>query len=381
MSARKRFSVHPLSIEEATSNLPSLHRLERLPSPIQLYIAAAGFEDRVLAVPQWMSVNSTRIAGAALLGRYRTNSEDNARREAEVVPLLRERGATVAMFDADSPSATSSAIRDELARAPEGPISVLLDISGASSTLIFSALGTLLRATRPIELTIVYATARQYHEPVSAREKPVLEWASEDFREGGVSEVEVNELYAGIHHDHLPTFVIALPSMFSARLQRCLSHLGVDALGGTDRAVHWILPTTSDAEHKWRQTRVLQTLQALCTNGDNEIAANLVEDTVTHCDVLNYIESLRAVLKQSELHLGANLSVVHMGTKIQAVGVALALAARPEIALVSARPEWFAAATYSNGIGEVYAIELDNPVPLVDRIARIGSLEIRSATL
>lgn len=381
MSARKRFSVHPLSIEGATSNLPSLRRLDQLPSPIQLYIAAAGFEDRVLAVPQWMRDNSVRIVGTALLGRYRTNPEDNARREAEVIPLLRERGATIATFDADSPAATFNSIRDALACAPEGSVSVLLDVSGASSTLIFSALSTLLRATRPIELTIVYATAKQYHEPASAREKPVLEWASEDFREGGVSEVEVNELQAGIHHDHLPTFVIALPSMFSARLQRCLSYLGIDALSGTDRAVHWILPSTSDAEHKWRQTRVLQALQALCANGDNEMPIAFVEDAVTHCDVLNYIESLRAVLKQSELHAGANLSVVHMGTKMQAVGVALALAARPEIALVSARPEWFSATTYSNGVGEVYVIELGNPAPLLDRIARIGTLEIRSATL
>lgn len=70
--------------------------------------------------------------------------------------------------------------------------------------------------------------------------------------------------------------------------------------------------------------------------------------------------------------------MIHMGSKLQAVGAAIALAARPEVALVGARPNSFAARTYSDGCGEIRVIMLETQKEVVEAMAKIGALEIVS---
>jgi hypothetical protein len=82
------------------------------------------------------------------------------------------------------------------------------------------------------------------------------------------------------------------------------------------------------------------------------------------------------MLREIERHTGTNLSVIHMGTKLQAIGVAFALAARPEVALVHARPSGFSAGTYSDGVGEMYQIQFEELQAHVRRLAAIGTLKI-----
>ena len=381
MNTRKPFIVIQRSIDEAVNELPVVRLFDRPVAPIDLFVGAAGFEERVLAIPKQLLAQGAQISGASLIGRYKTNVEDNGKRETELIPILQRLAAPVEFFDADSPESTNCAIRSVLGALSNGKkrLHVAFDISGASSTLIFSVLGSLLRDQRPFSLTIFYSTAKTYYEPSSGRETPVLKWAPEDMRESGVAEVEANELYPGIHHDHLPVFVIALPSMFTSRMQRCLSYLGVGPLGGGDRCVHWILPNTTEQEHRWRQDKVLQAAMALVRSGTEESdQTSLAEESFSYCDVFNYVECVRKVMKQIDAKAGSNISVVHMGTKLQGVGVALALAARSEVAIVSARPEWFDAASYSQGVGEVFCLEFTHPHEIVKGIAQVGTLTVQS---
>jgi len=384
MTNRKPFVVKKRSVEDVIAGLPQARQFDGSLAPIDLFIGAAGFEERVLAVPTRLKETGTTIRGQALLGRYRTNPQDNALRESELRPILEDLGARIEVFDADSPEGTVSAITGAL-RALSGKERhhVVLDISGASSTLIFSALSSLFRANTDFQLTVLYVAAARYHEPESVgRDEPVMRWGQQDFREVGVTEVDHNEIYSGIHHDHLPGFVVAFPSMYPARLQRCLSHLGVGPLSGADESVYWVLPTTTDDEHRWRQEAVKQSLIGLIhgdADQDSEVERKLPDGRHTHCDVSDYGGCIRIVMEQIDANAGANISVIHMGTKLQAIGVALALASRPEVALVSARPEAFAARTYSQGVGHMLSIEFKELREIVQRMAQVGTLDVERA--
>lgn len=380
MSNRKPFVVTRRSIGEVVANLPQPQPFTGPIDPVDLFIGARGFEERVLAIPRQLKKAGSRIEGKALLGRYQTNECDNAAREQELLPLLADLGATPNYFLADSPEDIRRGITEALEDEAGTPKHVLLDISGASSPLIFSAIGALQMAPCPVRLTVAYAAAEQYHEPVTVpRDSPVTAWAEGDLREMGVRDVDVNELFRGIHHDHLPGYAIVFPSMYAPRLQRCLSHLGVGAFSGAEASIYWVLPTTTDPEHQWRRNTTTQALVTMIHGQNVSGAANLPSlpaNQHTLCDVSDYRSSVRIIVDQVDQQLGANLSLIHMGTKLQAVGGALALCGRPEVSLVGARPEAFSAQNYSKGIGHMVSIDLPDLHDVIRRITEVGMLSV-----
>jgi len=377
---RKPFTVSRRGIDSALSDLPLPTEFLFTDTTFDAFIGAAGFEERVLGIPRALVAAGGRIQGPILLGHYQTNDADNASRGRELLPLLRQLGVEPVYFEADSPEDTLRTVRATLTTvAPERDLRVLLDISGASSTLIFAAMAALASLPQQVCLTIGYAAAVHYHDPgLEAHTQPVGQWDQTALREKGVREVDTNELYRGIHHDHLPGFVIAFPSMYCARMQRCLSHLGVGPLSGAADSVFWVLPKTEDKEHQWRQQSVKQALCSLIHGGDPAGNQGLPHGQHVQCDVWDYLRAARIVLEQVDRQEGANMSVIHMGTKIQAVGVALALLGRPEVSLVSARPESFAATNYSDGIGLLQKITISNLQASIQRIAEVGMLDVTS---
>jgi len=375
---RKQFAVSRRSMDSALADLPLPREFKPGDTSFDAFIGAAGFEERVLGIPRALVSAKVQVHGPILLGHYQTNDADNANRGRELLPLLRQLGPEPVYFEADSPEDTLRTIKAALATvAPERELRVLIDISGASSTLIFAVMATLASLPRQVSLTIGYAAAVNYHDPgADTRAQPVGEWGQTVLRERGVREVDTNELYRGIHHDHLPGFVIALPSMYCARLQRCLSHLGVGPLSGATESVFWVLPKTDDEAHQWRQQAVKQALSGLIHGDNSAVDQDLPHGQYVHCDVWDYLQAARIVLEQVDRQEGANMSVIHMGTKIQAIGVALALLGRPEVSLVSARPESFAATNYSDGIGMLQQITIPNLQASIRRIAEVGMLDV-----
>lgn len=381
MSSRKPFQVKTATLQNAIAQLPSLEDWSgSLDDEVDLLIVSRGFEERVCAFPKELAERSVRIRGPILLGRYRTNVEDNDRRAEELMPLL-DRIATQEHipFDADIPSAVREAIHTALDAAPsDAPCHVVIDISASSSTLILSALLTLLAIDRPVRLTVLYATAAFYHTPdESDIGRPVVQWAATQHRERGVSDVGTNELQVGIHHDHLPGFAIAIPSMFGPRLQRCLSHLGLDSLGTKEQEIYWLLPDTDSEDHKWRHDAVMQTVMEIMGCTDDE-TTSLPPGTFGRCGALDYKECTRLVMQEIDRRAGSNISMIHMGTKLQAIGAALALSARPEVSLVHARPQAFTAKSYSEGVGILQRIVFTDVRENVRHLARVGTLEVEA---
>jgi hypothetical protein len=383
MSVRKKFIVRRHSLDDALATLPPMEKYEGAIKDIDLFICAAGFEDRVLAVPSNLKSVSKKIVKFALIGRYKTNPEENLKKEGSLNPILMSLGAKLNYFHADSPEETHKAIQSAiLDLSKESALHIALDISGGSSTFIISALNSLLRSDINLDVTIFYTTADVYHAPKTTNaENPIAVWTEEDMRELGVDSVTTNELIPGIHHDHMPNYVIAIPSMFTARMQRGLSHLGIGNLSGADESVYWILPSTEDSSHQWRQSQVEKSLLRMI-NGDSEAdelaVQSLPDGSWSYCDALDYIDCTRTVMSQIDTHFNHNISIIHVGSKLQAVGVSLALAARREVSVVNTRPQSFSAATYSKGQGQIYCIRLENLQAIAIKLAGVGSIDIKS---
>jgi len=379
MTERKRFQASAYSIDDAVTQLPALAKWDGTLGDVDLFIVPRGFEPRACAFPSDLAERGTQIRGTILIGRYRTNTLDNDRRAVELTPLLDAISTRQHIeCDADTPSDIQRAIGSVIEHFPAGhPCHVVVDVSAASSTFILSSLLALMAIDRPIRLTILYATAAVYHQPKQEDVgRPTMQWSENDQREQGVSDVGTNELQTGIHHDHLPGFAIAIPSMFASRLQRCLGHLSLAPHDIDEQEVFWILPDTDSNDHKWRFDAVMRTVLDILYSGADDAPDTLPSGSFANCGALNYSDCARLVLREIEHHSGTNMSVIHMGTKLQAIGVAFALAARPEVALVHARPSGFSAATYSDGVGEKYQLQFEELRQHVRRLTAIGTLKI-----
>lgn len=376
---RKPFVVRRVKASGVVAALPILEEFSAPRTPLDVLVVAAGFEDRVLQAPKCLVASGQRVSGPILIAKYATNESDNSRRLSELAPLLMQLAQTTVEFDAEDPSKTGQAIRSAISGIPgDRRAHVAFDISGASSTLILSTLVALSSLDRSLMVTIYYATAETYDAKPNSREE--LRLRPNNCREHGVSRVSHNELCAGLHHDHLPAMVIALPSMYMDRMESCLSHLNVGPMTGSSDNLFWILPSTEAEEHKWRQQEARKSVEILMhkyQGGEGDPPLGIVqEDQVKTCDVSSYQHCLELVVEQIDLHQGRNISVVHMGTKIQAIGVALAVAARQEVAVVTARPTEFNAQAYSSGVGTLQQLVFDDYRGAVAAVVDIGTIKV-----
>lgn len=381
MTVRKKFIVKKKNISDALAMLPELKNLHDQHIDLDIFIGACGFEERILAVPTALIERKVEINQKILLGVYETNPSDNKKRKKEFIPKLKKLCKLIEYFDAESPEDIYRAVSIAIGEKSTGQaINVGLDISGSSATLIMSAISSLIRTGANINLRIFYTTAALYHEPTAASlDEPVAVWSPSDLREVGVIDVSANELAPGIQHDHLPSYVIALPSMFPARLQRGLSFLGMGTLSGADENVYWILPTTDDPKHQWRQEQVkISLLNMMYGASEGDTPPSLPAEQWDHCDVLDYRGCIRLIMNQIESHSTSNISVIHSGTKIQAVGVALALSARREVALIKCRPQSFSADHYSSGVGSIYMIHITNLQEANLALSEVGSFNVEN---
>lgn len=381
MSERKSFIVKVVTTADCLLDLPGLMPYTSFEQQIDIFVTAKGFEERVLAFPGRLADEGQRVRGSILVGSYHTNQFDNEQRYVELRPLLEALGTPIIDFDADDPLEVVSCVEAALGNTTEmSTMHVVFDVSGASSTLILAVMAALTRGARKISLTILYATADVYDVPDTNAAEPL---ALGEQREEGVGGPPLSVPFAGHHHDHLPGSVIALPSMYTGRLEACLAHLSVGPMTGSPDNLYWLLPSTGADEHKWRQDdtrRAVQTLMRRLQGRDGEDTDTEVirPDDMATSDVLDYAETMRLLVARIDSLSGRNISIVHMGSKLQAIGVSLAAAARSEVTVLTARPAAFNAKKYSSGTGSMYAIRISDLGKIVRAIADIGTLKVEN---
>jgi hypothetical protein len=368
--APRRVVVSRVPFEEAVHDFP--HAAVFNPDDAfaaDIFVCAKGFEERATWITRQLAERN-RSARRVLVGTYVTNSEDNDERFRELEPLLRALSNEVSTFDADSPAETLRAVTAALDDLQKAALTVAIDISGASSTLIFSVMAALMRhASRP-SVTVMYTRARAYFPDVALEEPPAPVLEPTPDREQGVRGVEVSELFPGIYHEARPPFALVFAGVTRDRTQRCLHYLGEEFSSPTDELVQWIVPRPLDGNRGGRHVRVTEIVTSLAPAGRQSVA---------ECDARDYIGAARMLIEAADRHLGRNVSLIHMGAKFQSVGLALALEARAEVGLVYARPQRFSAARYSQGVDQAWVLALGDVGDLVERLRQVGTLRIALA--
>lgn len=391
----KQAFVRRRDFASAAMLLPEVRRWDGTGIRPDLFVCAIGFEDRARAVSQMLS---TTCSGAqtcvALVGQYQTNSADNEASSSPIVTALQSFCKDVRFVGADHPHEVSRAIDSCMNEMPRlRPLRVAIDLSGASGTFILSALGSILRYADEIRLEVLYAEPEQYFPKVEEYEsslEALIESAiqqgdAQSFSEHGVSSVQVNELHPGVSVESRPDFIIALPSLRTSRLVKCLSHIGEQPLAAPAESIFWILSDPPASSMKWRlelQRRIVcrQLASIVGKEPSDPTAPRLTEANSKVCSTLDYRSTLEALIHQIDARAGSNLWLIHMGAKLQGVGVALALASRSEVAVVSSSPLQFNASRYSSGVGPLWHITFEEPGVLVGKLRQIGQLVLETTT-
>lgn len=374
MSSRKIFCVEQRDAGLVISSLPELqeYRGECVES-CDLLLLASGFEERILTVPEILRDQGVR-AGRILMGQYQTNKPDNDARLEELLPILSAISSDIAYVDAEDPSALLDQVRQTLRDRQQARVHA--DVSGASVPYILSLVGVLsqLRGIK-LSVTFWYCEAKAYAHPKDIDAVPSA-WSETDLPESGVADVWAHPMFRGHHHEQAGTFVIAFPSLYTARLARCLSYC--DATESLDTSnVLWVFPITEREGHTWRRDKINEAVECLrggASGGGKAIG--IPAEYSRQIDIHDYRGALRTVIEAADEHEGNNLFLIQFGSKLQSLGTALGLAARTEIAAVYARPEKFNAARYSAGSGVVWNVSFPNLATTIEAVRQIGALEL-----
>ncbi|MBD9435730.1 hypothetical protein IB223_06480 [Pseudoxanthomonas sp. PXM03] len=371
MTERKNFTVRTRSIEEAMVDFPVTTSWSPGAIDADVLILAAGFEPRVSAFPaKFLEFDQAPIR-AVLVGQYQTNPEDNALRFQELRPLLQKFSGELREVDADVPE---DVLRSIIELSKLGGIDrIAFDISGASSSFIFSVVGAIFRQLPNVELTIFYAEAATYNQSKKVGDDSD---SPAEAPEHGVASVWTNPIFQGRHQDSASSYIVAFPSLYLSRLSRCLNFCGEAVESLAERNVLWVLPLTEAEEHKWRRGATVDVIRKLVVPMSEDSSGESMMDREAHidCHVRSPDQAARILLREAEIKSGRNIYLVHMGSKMQAIGAALALAAREEVSLVHARPERFTPSAYSDGIGNMYCLKIPNLGRTVKSMASVGQM-------
>ena len=381
MSAPKRCSLKTTSFNDVASALPQKKPLDQEAMQfVDLFVVAKGFEERVVAVPQrLLEMGCLGAQTCILVGRYRTNAPDNEQRYAQLGPLLEQSSQQVDIFDAENPLETHLAVSRRIQLLQEligtRSVHIAIDISGASSTLIFSLIATVFRHPANPKVTILYAEASTYFPQVDNPTQ--IELMPQNLvREEGTDGIERHELFRGHETTSRGNFIIGVPSYSFGRFEQCIYELGEEGAPSPNKVLALIIPNTTATNHQHHQSTISTYVRRI-------FAESAVNDStsphprVIECDVQEYSHTVRTIMELADEKLGSNVYLVHFGPKLQSLGAALALLVRSEVCLVFARPKRFNASAYSDGVGKVWRIDFENPSNLMSALREVGCVHVR----
>lgn len=381
--------------DELVTSLPAPEKLGKaLSANFDLFVCALGFEERCVAISLAMSSqrkvsNSGLKIPIGLVGRYRTNADDNSANESVLSGYIESLCVDKQFVDADDPELVRSRLIEIIENMQSGDsvcVRVCFDISACSGTFILTVIGALLEIKIPIELSVLYCQAEQYFptcEQVDADrlgtvQKGAMLGESECYSEQGTQEPMIHPLYSGFQHEGRPDFVIAIPSFRMNRMVRCIDAISEQVIAAPESNVHWVFGLPNHDQDLWRnkfqQEIVITALQQLGSCAING-GVKFSHENSSDCCVFDYRKTVKLMLHLADQHLGKNITCIPMGSKMQNLGVALALGARSEVSVTYARPAAFSPRTYSEGVGMMWELSLGTISRLSRLLAQVGTLD------
>lgn len=379
--------------DDFVASLPAPEKLKKaLSAQFDVFICALGFEQRCTAISRTMfehrqEPNFGLKIPIGLIGRYRTNADDNGANESVLFNLIESLCNKQQFVDADNPELVRASLIDLITnlQRDKSCVRVCFDISACSSTFILTVIKVLLETKVPIELSILYCQAKQYFpirkqvdaDRMSMVKKGAMLGESDCYSEQGTQEPMTHPLYSGFQHEGRPDFVIAIPSFRMNRIVRCINAISEQAISAPESNVHWVFGLPNNDQDLWRkefqQEIVITALEQLGSNAING-GVKFNQENSSSCCVFDYRKAIKLILNLADKHLGKNITCIPMGSKMQNLGVALALGLRNEISVTYARPTAFSPSTYSEDIGSMWELSLGSILELSHSLAKVGTL-------
>lgn len=383
----RRFSFNDI-------NLPDVTLWNGEISPPDIFIAAIGFENRAVAISTELSKNlSQESVSIALLACYKSNLDDNGCNDSIICDSVRKFCGQLRRFAAEDPSNIHKEVCDAIKelKGKRSLVRIVFDISGSSSTLIMSIMAAIASLAHYVHLEILYTEPEIYaptREEFDVNLEGLLNEAlsegdNESFAEQGVSDVDVNELYAGDNAENRRNRVMAIPSFRTSRLLRCLSYTSDQPLASPKDSIYWILGEPPTSTLKWRldlQKRIIerQISKVISQNQEQFTTQALTSNNYQIASTRNYREIVKILIETIDKFAGDNISLVHMGSKLQGIGVALTLNVRSEVTLLHASPNQFNVDKYSRGVNTLWRIEFGKLSTILGELKKIGQLELQT---
>lgn len=336
--------------------------------PIDLFVAALGFEDRCAGAAYDLSEANVPIA-RALIAVYPRNVDDNERRRPELEGALRHCGAQTSW----APIAEGEyyeALRQSLSEGPPpASFHVCVDISCMSAGLILSTLRTL-SSLPQVTVSILYTEALDYgptHEQYEndRRLHPQDGVPGVDY---GVGSIRFSVDFQGTQTPGLSDLLLVIPGFGRDRVRAAISYVNPAYLVAPNGHVKWILGQPRREGDEWRAAALRQ----LHGVGDGDVAGE-----VNDFDYRRTVECLDRIFTQSEF--GANVTIAPFGTKLQSVGVAIHCLMRPAVRVLVVDPEYYSAHEYSHGTGPTWVIDLGRVDELLGLLRSVDRLEVPGA--
>jgi hypothetical protein len=358
-------------------------------SLFDVFILAAGFEDRAVAVFDLLIENNLLgISTTLILGRYSTHEKENDANLRYIYSVCNKLGVPIVEMNATSTIDTWETLRFRLSQLEKNS-RVGFDSSGSSGDLILTTIKAVLTNKESYKFVVFYTAAKSYAPDVdeyNSNKTALIDRLLNDsdespIKEFGAEAVIAHHLYPGHHQPDVPNFVIVVPSLRPHRMIKCINHIGEQELPAIIDSSVWIIAKDAEVQNSWRGDLLKDVVNRLPEKysggsiGPNQKGLN----SKTACPT-SFGESLGVFFEAIDSNIGKNTYLVHMGAKLHAVAASFALAVRSEVRVISARPKTYVPSAYSSGVGQTFTISFENLADTVENLEKIGTLKVQSGT-
>jgi hypothetical protein len=354
------FSIRQLDAVAVVGGLPDLVQVhEPMDLDADLVVTFLGFEDRLVAVPNILSAQSS--PSRVVIGQYRTNIEANVARKPELLAAWEGKGSRCEFAPSGRVRHHVADVLRSMKAAARRPIRVAVDISVASNVAISALFPHLLRDPG-VELTVLYAEANEY-EPVDEEAASHAEAAA---LESGVSAVDLVPERAGYRIDALGETVVIVAGYGPDRARAVLGEIFPTTVRMDEAAIEWVIGVPPKRELAWRAVYSARMHSVVVDSPHCHMAS-----TLNYKEIMGVLDSVFRRRCTTD-----HVTVVPIGSKMQCFGCVLFSFMRPEVRLLSAEPETYDYAHYSHGIGNVWSVALGSSTSLRSRLRTVDTLEV-----
>jgi len=362
-------NLRRVEVIEILRDLPEVLPLDVAPDAARtddLFLAALGFEDRCLSIPELLAEGRQYSATRAIYFEYSTNQSDNDLNRPRLVKAMESFATQVRPMPSDTDDLASQlrGILSEICTKAD-PVMVTFDISVCSSRLLVTTLTVLFEFN--LNLRIVYSEAGLYHPTKAEYDADPNKWTSDE-KLGlarGVSAVTRSPDHPGSRRETLPEAVIAFPTFKPERIRAILADIDQSLLVRPEKRVVWLTGDPHLLEDHWR-TDVQRNI--------NNIPASAPAYEVSTFDYKKTLEILDRVYRPFD---GKYLvTIAPMGSKMQSLGVVLFWYIRPEVSVYFASPREYNATQYSEGCKAMWCIEFGQLADVRKRLDSVGELRV-----